>query len=334
MAGKGQYDVFISYRRSDSADRATLIRSYLTEWFDDNRIFLDTHEIHQGPFPDYIEEALSTSKYFVLLVSENSFSKKVDSNEIDYYYEEIRRAINKNLTIIPVLYDDIDINAIAFPNDLKSLKLQNSIIAHAEDPLALKNKLHEFTKKRTTSLKDWIAFPLAVISIYLVVSLLSGIGMYVYDNNFTSYEDAVAEAADHVCEQNGVFYYPISHNTFVSYNPENSDITKISMSRDNAHSISISENAAFKVGFWSTAVAWIYQIMKSKYKPHNGKQYLAYIGAAVAVVAGVGLGCTVERMIFPRYRTKIIRDNIEKLSFWQNVINYKYSSVNRQLIIE
>lgn len=326
-----EYDVFISYRRSDSTDRANLIRAYLTENFNPERIFLDTHEIHDGPFPDYIDNALSTAKYFVLIVSKDSFRQN-NAGQTDFYIEEIKRAIAKGLKIIPVLYDGVELDKLDLPETLNSLKIQNGITAHSDDPKSLKNRLLEFTQKNNThNLRDWIVFPLAVVSIYLVVSLIAGIGMYMYDRFFTSYDDAVEIASSHLLSKEGKFYYPIDKNLLICYNPETKVIDKIPIGASSGITINLDENSVFKIGFWSTATALVYQVMKMKYKPHNGKQYLAYLGAAVAMVAGVGLGCTIERMIFPLYQTHEIEINKDNPSFWQDVVNRKYLMTNSEL---
>ncbi|MCM1503095.1 MAG: toll/interleukin-1 receptor domain-containing protein [Bacteroidales bacterium] len=325
------YDVFISYRRVDSTDRANLIRLYLSEWFDNDRVFLDIHEIHEGPFPSYIEDALSTSKYFIVLISKSSFVEKNESKKMDYYLEEIRMAINNNLKIIPILYDGIDINRICLPAELSSLKLKNAIVAHTDDPQSLKTKLHTFTKKKETGIKEWLAFPLAVISIYLIVGFLSGLGMYIYDNYLSSYDKAVEIAAEHVFEREGIFYYPISDKELVCYNSKTEYVNVIMNCSEGSNAIIIKDSDLYKVGFWSTATTLVYHVVKSKYKPHNGKQYFAYIGAIVAVVAGTGLGCTIEQMIFPSYRNKIISTEILKSSFWEDVISRRYSHTEQYL---
>jgi hypothetical protein len=325
-----EYDVFISYRREDSSDRANLIRSYLSDNFQSERIFLDTHEIHEGPFPEYIDSALKSSTYFVVLISRCSFSNRKNGDDIDYYYEEIKRALSYNLTIIPVIYDNIDLNSFDIPKDCIKIKSQNAILSHSDDPLSLKRKLLDFTKVRNRKLKDWIAFPLAIISIYFVVSLLSAIGMYIYDNYFRSYDSAVEVAAEHVFENEGIFYYPISDNMLISYAPDSGKISNLINESPSGNSICVSEDNVYKIGFWSTVTGLVYQLIKSKYKPHNGKQYLAYIGAVVAVVAGIGLGCTLEQMAFPTYRNRIICKYIEEPSFWKDLVKIKYSRINSQ----
>lgn len=325
------YKVFISYRRIDCSERATLIRTYLSEWFDEENIFLDTQEIHDGEFPTCIENALNTAQIFVLLISKNSFNiSKQPAEKNDFYYEEIRRAIAKGIKIIPIVYDNINYNNIEFPKGMESLEFQNAIYSHTDDPNGLKNRLYEFTRKKQRTIKDWLALPLAIITVYLVVTLISFIGMYLYDHFSTSYEDAVEIASEHIIKNDDTFLYHIAENRYVFYNPRSKEINE-STKNDESVSIALSEKTLYKIGIFTIADILLYKMVKSKYKPHSGKQYLAYIGIAVSIVAGVGLGCALEQMVFPQYRVKKIRDNIYNPEFWQDVIKCKYQKSNRHI---
>lgn len=326
------YKVFISYRRSDCAERAMLIYSHLLNWYAEECIFLDTQEIHEGSFPVYIEEALNSAETLVLLISKDSFNSVTRPTEkIDFYYEEIKRAITKGIKIIPIVYDNINYDDIEFPEGMETLRILNAIYSHTDDPNGLKNRLYEFTCKRQKSIKDWIAFPLAIITIYIAVSLISGIGMYLYDRFTTSYEDAVEIASEHIIMNEDTFIYPIAEDRLIIYTPKTKEIKDISTANDENISIILPHESIYKIGFWSTTTALFYKIVKSRYKPHNSKQYLAYVGIAVSIISGVGLGCTVEQIIFPQHRVKMIEDNIYNPVFWQDVINRKYMKFNRHI---
>lgn len=54
-----RYKAFISYRRSDSSERAQLVKlAIMEQGYEENDIFLDLHSIHEGEFPQHIKEAL------------------------------------------------------------------------------------------------------------------------------------------------------------------------------------------------------------------------------------------------------------------------------------
>lgn len=326
-----KYDVFISYRREDSSDRANLIRSYLLEWFDNDRIFLDTHEIHEGDFPEYIDSALSTSKYFIVIISKASF-KQDRLNTLDYYIEEIKRAINNQLIIIPIVYDDLDLNNIKLPSFINDLKTKNAIISHTDNPVNVQSKLQEFIKIRKRNIKDFVRFPLAIITIFSIISVVSGLSMYIYDNFFMSYDKSVEIAYEYIFENDGKYYYPIRDNELVCYDALLGSITKLNNNDNVAKSLKIRDSDLYKAGFWSTATTLVYYIVKSKYKPHSRKQFLAYLGAAVAVVSGIGFGITVEQMLSPFYRSRLIENQISNKNFWNDLLKFKYSPINKNYI--
>lgn len=335
MAQNSKYEVFISYRRSDSAERALLVRSYLAEWFQSDTIFLDTHEIHEGPFPDQIRQAINEAKYFVVLISKNSFPGAAAPGTTDYYAEEIKLAItnarSRGLKIIPILYDDVTIEEVNLPESLEYLQTTNCISYHKDDPAGFKNRLYEFTRKKNLRIKDWLVFPLAIITIYTIVSLISGIILYLFDRYATDYDEAVQIASQHVVENDGKFYYNLS-DEFICYNPVTRQISSFPKHSQEGLELHINTDDLYKVGFWSTAAALAYQVTKIKYKPHGGKQAAIYVCVGVSMVAGVGLGCTLERMFFPLYRCEEIQRNIHSPKFWQDVIVRKYQFNQTKLI--
>lgn len=331
---QSKYDVFISYRRSDSTDRAHLVKEILkSKGYDENRIFLDTHSLHEGEFPENIRKALTNSKAFVLLISNNSIAKtRVEEDHAintDYYYEEIRHALALKLKFIPVLFDNLKIDTLDFPEDIKNQRifLKNSI---EYNPDTFNEKLAVFLQEQKTW-RDFFVVPMLILTIYACVTLLSGIGMYVYDSFFLSRDTQLEIVVNKMVVDDGICYYQLP-NGVISY-----DIKKDSISHLEFSGIPTIINAQFSaeqlysVGFWSVAVGLAYEITKSKVKPHGGKAYVAYIATGVAVIAGVGLGCTLERIIFPVQYSKPIVRSLDEDAFWKDVIRRKYSSRTIQL---
>lgn len=101
-----KYKAFISYRKSH-AEYAELVKSSLIEnhGFSSNEIFLDKHDIGPEYFDTKLEKAVEESSSLILIVSKGSFQPKKESE--DWYLEEIQTALNNDITIIPVLFDDI-----------------------------------------------------------------------------------------------------------------------------------------------------------------------------------------------------------------------------------
>lgn len=103
-------NIFISYRRNDSADVAGRIYDRLANKFGEDNVFKDVDSIPLGAdFRDFIEASISNS--FVLLVvigkswlgqSNDADSRRIDDPQ-DFPRIEIAAALKKNIPIIPVL---------------------------------------------------------------------------------------------------------------------------------------------------------------------------------------------------------------------------------------
>lgn len=325
---QAQYDVFISYRRSDSTDRAHLVKEILkAKGYEEERIFLDTHSLHEGEFPENIRKALTNSKAFVLLISKNSIAEKEagKASEVntDYYYEEIRQALSLKLKFIPVLFDGLKIETLDFPEDIKNQKifLKNSI---EYNPETFNDKLSVFLQEQKTW-RDLFVVPTVILTVYAIITFLSGVGMYVYDNFFLSHDTQIETVVNNSIVDDGIFYYQLP-NEVVSYDVKKDSISHLEFGGVPAVvNAQLSAEQLYSIGFWSVAVGLAYEIAKSKVKPHSGKAYIAYIAAGVAVIAGVGLGCTLERIMFPVQYSKPVINSVDNSDFWKEVIRKKYS---------
>ncbi len=95
-----RYDVFISYRRSTGLDLARSI----AYWFrlKGFKCFLDQTELITGQFNEQIYSAIENTRYFVLLMTEESLERCV--NDDDWVRHEVEYAIEKKGRdcIIPV----------------------------------------------------------------------------------------------------------------------------------------------------------------------------------------------------------------------------------------
>lgn len=329
-----KYDVFISYRRSDSSERAHLIREILkSKGYDEDRIFLDTHNIHEGEFPEIIRTALTNSKAFILLISKDSIAQtdknvKSGSPTTDYYYEEIKQALALKLKFVPVLFDNIKIENLDFPEEIKKQRifLKQSI---DYNPETFDDKLESFLQEKKTW-RDFFAIPLIILTIYTIVTLLSGICMFIYDNNFLSLDTQIEIVAQNTYTDEGIYYYQLP-NEVVTYDIKKDSICHMELGGVPAViTAKFNMEQVYSIGFWSVAVGLAYEITKSKVKPHGGKAYITYIAIGVAIIAGVGLGCTLKRVYFPVQYSTSISKNLEDKIFWEKVIRKKHSSRTTQ----
>lgn len=137
------FDVFISYRRKGGSEQAQLVKSELRQrGIADNRIFLDTHSLHEGDFRQKIAKAISLSINIVVIISKGCFD---EVRETDYWYMEIREAMKQGKRIIPILFDNIvSLDALSIPSDLNELKNRNFIRYQHEYAEATFDKLIAF----------------------------------------------------------------------------------------------------------------------------------------------------------------------------------------------
>lgn len=329
-----KYKAFISYRRSDSSERAQLVKmAVMDQGYSEDDIFLDLHSIHEGDFPQHVRDALHDTEFFILLLSKDSFSR---NEEKDYYIDEIKIALDLHLKVIPIIFDSIKVDDINIPEELveKNLKIKNGITYFPEYPAAFRDKLNEFMKPQNRTLWNLLKMPVLLLTIYSIMTLCSGLFMYVYDNFLMSEERQIEVVADNMQIGDGLLSYHIPGKTYI-YNTQTHEVIQLKGNDITTLGAPVSSTQLTQVGFWNISVGLVYELSHSRLKPHgNGKSVLAYIAVAVSVAAGIGFGCTLERIIFPIQYARPIRNKLNMQSFWQKVVEYKYSQKDSSYLIE
>lgn len=106
-----KYDIFISYRRSDTEQNARTINAELKSR--GYKCFLDLDELKDGKFEIVIKNAIEIAPIFIALLSPDYFSRCHDNE--DLVRKEIECALDNNKKIIPINVN----NAFeSFPVDL------------------------------------------------------------------------------------------------------------------------------------------------------------------------------------------------------------------------
>ena len=100
MNGKN-FDVFISYRRSDGTDKARILD--LAFSIDDCRTFLDFKSLGVGVFDKRLEDAVLDAPIFVMVLTPDYFARC--NEEGDWVRREIELALDNGKIIIPINYD-------------------------------------------------------------------------------------------------------------------------------------------------------------------------------------------------------------------------------------
>ncbi len=108
-----QEGIFISYRRDGSSTFSSILYYELCKYFSSEVIFKDAVTLKPGTdFKKEIEHALDRSSILLVLLDKNWAQLKNDNGEIrlfeenDFVRQEIRTALEKNIEIIPVLFEN------------------------------------------------------------------------------------------------------------------------------------------------------------------------------------------------------------------------------------
>lgn len=138
-----KYDIFISYRRKGGSEKAQLIKSELKQrGVEEERIFLDTHSLHDGDFEQKIKVAIEQSKSIVVIISNGCFD---EIKETDYWYMEIKEALAEGKQIVPIFFDGItSFASMNVPEELEALTRMNAVTYQHEYANAAFDKVITF----------------------------------------------------------------------------------------------------------------------------------------------------------------------------------------------
>ena len=142
------YDVFISYRRKGGAEKAQLVKSEIRlRGIEEERIFLDTHSLHDGDFEQKIKVAICQSENVIVIISNGCFD---EVKETDFWYMEIKEALAQGKRVVPVFFDGItSFMNRNVPQELQELTKKNAVTYHHDYADAAFDKLANFIGFRT-----------------------------------------------------------------------------------------------------------------------------------------------------------------------------------------
>lgn len=333
--------IFISYRRSDSIERAHLLKNILlSHGYDDSAVFLDMHDVDAEDFSHRCHVAILHSDVVVLIISKDSFETRPGN---DYYYDEINWALDNHKQIVPVVFDGpFDKEHIPSHFVEKRLHMTNALNYSAEYHKEFESKFLQFVKiknKRSdvgSKIADAFAMPMLILTLYCGVALIGGILRYVLDSYCLSDDSIVSIASEHVIrsEDGKGYLYPLKDVVY-SYSTDGkiyqfSNKPIVSNQEDNY--IRINTQDLERVGFRGVTIGLVYEFSKIHVKQAGGgKKVVVFIVAGVAIIAGVGLGFVLERMFFPAYQSRLITKQLDNPDFWDTIIARRSSEtwINR-----
>lgn len=127
--------IFISYRRSDSQHAAGRLADALVREFGDERIFRDIEDIQAGAdFVETLDRALSECRVMLVVIGgqwldlrDSQGKRRIDAAG-DWVRQEIARALQRGIRVVPVLLEGTEIPPDdALPDDLRALTRRQAI---------------------------------------------------------------------------------------------------------------------------------------------------------------------------------------------------------------
>jgi hypothetical protein len=134
-SGQGGLRIFLNYRREDAADAAGRLFDALAARFGDRQVFMDIDAIEPGvDFEEVVDQAVGTSDVLIavigrqwLTVTDAQGRRRLD-NPDDYVRMELQAALDRNVRVIPVLVQGVEMpHSDELPDALKTLARRNAV---------------------------------------------------------------------------------------------------------------------------------------------------------------------------------------------------------------
>jgi hypothetical protein len=134
-SGRSGLRIFLNYRREDAADAAGRLSDALSAHFGPGHVFMDIDAIEPGvDFEEVVNEAVGTCDVLIavigrhwLTVEDNRGRRRLD-NPDDYVRMELEAALGRNVRVIPVLVQGVDMpSSDELPDALKKLARRNGV---------------------------------------------------------------------------------------------------------------------------------------------------------------------------------------------------------------
>ena len=141
---KKKTDVFISYRRNNGADLASLLKFQLT--LKGFKVFFDVESLRAGLFGQSLIKNVQEARNFILILTPNSLDRCVeDVDNKDWVKKEILTAFASDCNMIPVVRD-FDFKVFEderCPPEIKALANFNQVLWHHDGQNGCFNKIVE-----------------------------------------------------------------------------------------------------------------------------------------------------------------------------------------------
>ncbi|XP_017074001.1 NAD(+) hydrolase sarm1 isoform X2 [Drosophila eugracilis] len=120
-------DVFVSYRRSNGSQLASLLKVHLQ--LRGFSVFIDVERLEAGKFDNGLLNSIRQAKNFVLVLTPDALHRCINDEDCkDWVHREIVAALNSNCNIIPIMDQHFDWpEAERLPEDMRSVAHFNGV---------------------------------------------------------------------------------------------------------------------------------------------------------------------------------------------------------------
>ena len=117
-------DVFISYRRSNGSQLASLLKVHLE--IRNLSVFLDVDRLEAGKFDNNLLQSIRSARNFVLVLTPGALDRCIgDDEQRDWIHKEVACALQSNCNIIPIFDNFLMPEADTLPGTMRALTSYN-----------------------------------------------------------------------------------------------------------------------------------------------------------------------------------------------------------------
>lgn len=119
-------DVFVSYRRSNGSQLASLLKVHLQ--LRGFSVFIDVERLEAGKFDNNLLQSIQKAKHFLLVLTPNALERcKHDHEKKDWVHREIVAALSANCNIIPIIDNFAFPEPDELPEDMRQVCHFNAV---------------------------------------------------------------------------------------------------------------------------------------------------------------------------------------------------------------
>ncbi|XP_054718977.1 NAD(+) hydrolase sarm1-like isoform X2 [Uloborus diversus] len=143
-------DVFISYRRSNGSQLASLLKVHLQ--LKGFSVFIDVERLEAGKFDSNLLQSVRQARHFILVLTPNALDRCIDDVECkDWVHREIVEAVNSECNIIPIMDNFKWPDPDSLPEDIRTIPNFNGVNWSHDYQDACVDKLERFMRGESCS---------------------------------------------------------------------------------------------------------------------------------------------------------------------------------------